>query len=87
MNICWISLTFALHVSGFLLAHIQRQVYNFGSGSSLLGMVSAPGVLTPYPRPICEKYSSIGILVEILIKSFKTFTFLSHSVLIHLIHR
>jgi hypothetical protein len=33
----------ALHVSGFLLAHLQRQVYNFGSGSSLLGMVSAPG--------------------------------------------
>jgi hypothetical protein len=34
--------TSALHVSGFLLAHLQRQVYNFGSGSSLLGMVSAP---------------------------------------------
>jgi hypothetical protein len=31
-----------LHVSGFLLAHLQRQVYNFGSGSSLLGMASAP---------------------------------------------
>jgi hypothetical protein len=31
----------APHVSGFLLAHLQRQVYNFGSGSSLLGMVSA----------------------------------------------
>jgi hypothetical protein len=24
--------TFALHVSGFLLAHLQRKVYNFGSG-------------------------------------------------------
>jgi hypothetical protein len=33
----------ASHVSGFLLAHLQRQVYNFGSGSNLLGMVSAPG--------------------------------------------
>jgi hypothetical protein len=33
----------ALHVSGFLLAHLQRQVYNFDSGSSLLGMLSAPG--------------------------------------------
>jgi hypothetical protein len=33
----------ALHVSGFLLAHLQRQVYNFGSGSSLLSTVSAPG--------------------------------------------
>jgi hypothetical protein len=33
----------ALHVSGFLLAHLQRQMYNFGTGSSLLGMVSAPG--------------------------------------------
>jgi hypothetical protein len=33
--------TSALHVSGFLLAHFRRQVYNFGSGSSLLGMVSA----------------------------------------------
>jgi hypothetical protein len=28
---------------GFLLAHLQRQVYNFGSGSSLLGVVLAPG--------------------------------------------
>jgi hypothetical protein len=36
--------TSALHVSGFLLAHLQRQVYNFGSGLSLLGMVSAPGL-------------------------------------------
>jgi hypothetical protein len=35
--------TSALHVSGFLLAHLQRQAYNFGSGSSLLGMVSTPG--------------------------------------------
>jgi hypothetical protein len=35
--------TSALHVSGFLLAHLQRQVYNFGSGSRLLGMLSAPG--------------------------------------------
>jgi hypothetical protein len=35
--------TSALHVSGFLLAHLQRQAYNFGSGSSLLSMVSAPG--------------------------------------------
>jgi hypothetical protein len=35
--------TSALHASGFLLAHLQRQVYNFGSGSSLLGTVSAPG--------------------------------------------
>jgi hypothetical protein len=25
------------------LAHLQRQVYKFGSGSSLLGMVSVPG--------------------------------------------
>jgi hypothetical protein len=32
--------TSALHVSGFLLAHFQR---HFGDGSSLLGMVSAPG--------------------------------------------
>jgi hypothetical protein len=28
----------ALHVSGFLLAYLQRQAYNFGSGSSLLGI-------------------------------------------------
>jgi hypothetical protein len=38
--------TSALQVSGFLLAHLQTQVYNIGSGSSLLGMVSAPGALT-----------------------------------------
>jgi hypothetical protein len=31
-----------LDLSDFLLALLQRQVYNFGSGSSLLGMVSAP---------------------------------------------
>jgi hypothetical protein len=35
--------TSALHVSGFLFAHLQGQDYNFGSGSSLLGMVSEPG--------------------------------------------
>jgi hypothetical protein len=35
--------TSALHVSGFLLAHIQRQMFNFGSGLSLLGMVPATG--------------------------------------------
>jgi hypothetical protein len=35
--------TSALQVSGFLLAHLQRQVYNFDRGSNLLGMTSAPG--------------------------------------------
>jgi hypothetical protein len=35
--------TSALHVSDFILARLLRQVHNFGSGSSLLGMVSAPG--------------------------------------------
>jgi hypothetical protein len=35
--------TSALHVSGFLLAHLQRQAYKLGSALSLLGMVSAPG--------------------------------------------
>jgi hypothetical protein len=34
--------TSSVHVLGFLLAHLQGQAYNFGSGSSLLGMVSAP---------------------------------------------
>jgi hypothetical protein len=29
--------TSALHVSGFPLAHLQWQVYNFGGGSSVLG--------------------------------------------------
>jgi hypothetical protein len=33
----------ALHISGFLSAHLQRQLYKFGSYSSLLGMVSSPG--------------------------------------------
>jgi hypothetical protein len=36
----------ALHILYFLLAHLRRQVHDFGSGSSLLGMVSAPA-LTP----------------------------------------
>jgi hypothetical protein len=35
--------TSVLYVSDFLLSHLQRQMYNFGSGSSLLGMISAPG--------------------------------------------
>jgi hypothetical protein len=39
----FINFTSALHISRFLLAHLERQVYNFGSCSSLLGMVSAPG--------------------------------------------
>jgi hypothetical protein len=32
-----------LHVWAFLLAHLQRQVYNFGNSSNLLGMVPATG--------------------------------------------
>jgi hypothetical protein len=35
--------TSALHALDLLLTHLQRQVYNFGSGSSLLGMASGPG--------------------------------------------
>jgi hypothetical protein len=35
--------TSALHVSRFLLAHLQRQAYNIGSGSCILGLLSAPG--------------------------------------------
>jgi hypothetical protein len=38
---------------GFLLDHLQRQVNNFGSGSSMLGMVSAPVRLTLYPANLC----------------------------------
>jgi hypothetical protein len=34
--------TSALHVSGFLLTHLQRQVYNFSNGS-------IARALTPYP--------------------------------------
>jgi hypothetical protein len=36
------TLNSALHVPGFLLAHRQRQVYK-RRGSSLVGMLSAPG--------------------------------------------
>jgi hypothetical protein len=36
----YLSIYFCLTFLGFLLAHLQRQVYNFGIGSSLLGMVS-----------------------------------------------
>jgi hypothetical protein len=35
--------TSILYISGFILAHLQRQGYNFDGGSSPLGMVSAPG--------------------------------------------
>jgi hypothetical protein len=41
--------TSALHVSGFLLVHLQRQVYNFGSGLSFLGFGVSAWALTPYP--------------------------------------
>jgi hypothetical protein len=58
--------TSALHISGFLLARLQRQVYNFGSGSSLLGMVSVPEAPTPYPadlnhRQNCTPASEDGV--------------------------
>jgi hypothetical protein len=44
------SIYFCLTCFGFL-AHLQRQVYNFGSGSSLLVKVLGPArALTPYPR-------------------------------------
>jgi hypothetical protein len=36
-------LPYMFWVSGFLLARLQRQVYNFDSGPSLLGMMSATG--------------------------------------------
>jgi hypothetical protein len=56
----------ALHVSGFIVAHLHRQVYKLGSGSSLLGMESAPGTLTPYPADlnscrICTPASEDGL--------------------------
>jgi hypothetical protein len=37
---------YALYVSGILLAHLQTQVYNYGSGS---GFILARA-LTPYPE-------------------------------------
>jgi hypothetical protein len=41
----------ALHISSFLSAQLQRRVYNVGSGSSLLGMVSASGSWhQPHPQ-------------------------------------
>jgi hypothetical protein len=57
-------LTYALHVLGFLLAHLQTQLYNFGSGS---GLISARA-LTPYPEylnkrrnctPGCERWAKV----------------------------
>jgi hypothetical protein len=36
----------------FFLAHLQRQVYNFGSGSSLLFTVSAPGCWHRTPQTV-----------------------------------
>jgi hypothetical protein len=38
------------HVSGFLVSRLQRQAYNFGSGSRLLCLVSAPGRCHPTPQ-------------------------------------
>jgi cytochrome b561 len=42
-NLFFYLFTSALHVSGFLVTHLQRKLYNFGSGSSILGMGYAPG--------------------------------------------
>jgi hypothetical protein len=39
--------TSGLHVLGFLIAHLQRQVYNFGSGLSLMGTVRNSRSCTP----------------------------------------
>jgi hypothetical protein len=52
--------TSALHVSGFLLARLQGQVYNFGSGSSLLGMVSAPGLTAVRTGYFLHRYECKG---------------------------
>jgi hypothetical protein len=61
----FILFTSSLHVSGFLLAHLQRQVCSFSSDSSLLGMVSAPGS-GPYPGALnhcrsCKPVSENGL--------------------------
>jgi hypothetical protein len=38
----FVSLPLPYMFRALLLAHLQGQVYNFGSGSSLVGMVLAP---------------------------------------------
>jgi hypothetical protein len=63
--------TSALHVSVFLLAHLQRQVYNFGSGSSLLGMVSALGRWNHTQTP-CETYLNAVYVITIRITTSTT---------------
>jgi hypothetical protein len=41
MFLIYLSIYFCLTCFGLFLAHLQRQVYNLDSGSSLLGMVPA----------------------------------------------
>jgi hypothetical protein len=43
MFLIYLSISSALHVSGFPLANLQGQVYYFGNDLSLMGIVSAPG--------------------------------------------
>jgi hypothetical protein len=52
--------TSALHVSGFLLVHLQRQVYNFGVVRTLLGQ---------YPLPEKADYISVFWYSKIILDS------------------
>jgi hypothetical protein len=57
--LCIFQFTSALRVSGFLSAHLQKQVYNFG-----VVQVSGYGVsraLTPYPSRSCVSASEDGL--------------------------
>jgi hypothetical protein len=57
--------TSALHVSDFLQAHLQRQVYKFSSALSLLCMVSAPihNILSIVPQ-LSISQKALGTLPE-----------------------
>jgi hypothetical protein len=64
--------TSALRVSGFLLAHLQKQVYSFGSDSTLLSMVSAPG-RWHYTQEVCNIMSNFRkIYLNLLIDFLKS---------------
>jgi hypothetical protein len=59
--------TSALHVSGFLLAHLQREEYNIGIGSRYPVAVVSARVLTPHPGDLnrcrsCTPASEDGLI-------------------------
>jgi hypothetical protein len=66
-----------LRLNIYIISYLKRQVYNFGSGSCLLGMVSAPVTLviiqyhSKMRGPYNIKSKSIGLTVKFEVSSLQ----------------